>query len=29
VTTFKHRMHNKVLEIVVMKGEGGELQHAA
>ncbi len=29
VTTFKHRMHDKVLEIVVMKGEGGELQHAA
>jgi ferredoxin len=29
VNTFKHRLRNKVLEIIVMKGEPGELKHAA
>jgi ferredoxin len=29
VTAFKHRMRDKVLEVVVIKGEAAELQHAA
>ena len=29
VTAFKHRMRDKVLEVIVIKGEAGDLQHAA
>ena len=29
VATFKHRLRDKVLDIIVMKGEGDELRHAA
>jgi hypothetical protein len=29
VTQFKHRMRDKVLEVIVIKGEAGDLQHAA
>jgi ferredoxin len=29
VSTFKHRLRNKVLEIIVLKGEGGEVKAAA
>lgn len=29
VTTFKHRLQNKLLDIIVMKGEGGEVRVAA
>jgi ferredoxin len=29
VTAFKHRMRDKILEVIVIKGEAGQLQHAA
>jgi len=29
VTAFKHRMRNKILEVIVLKGDAGELQSAA
>ena len=29
VTAFKHRMRDKMLEVIVIKGEAGQLQHAA
>jgi hypothetical protein len=29
VTAFKHQMRDKILEVIVIKGEAGDLQHAA
>jgi hypothetical protein len=29
VTAFKHRMRDKMLEVIVIKGEAGQLQRAA
>jgi len=29
VSAFKHRMRDKVLEVIVLKAEAAELQHAA
>src|SRR5258708_38695483 len=28
VTAFKHRMRDKILEVIVIKGEAGDFQHA-